>query len=806
MTPPRPEPFERFAQEASRLGDVEAARIFDLFDLIQAPATLQSLFALLPQLPEILSATVKIATVSELPVWRYKEAQETAIALQGQPSIKTNPRLRDLLPPVPIPRYGPCTGILESHPLYSFLAEQVLPTERHDSFIYLQGHVLLAMEALAPLNEKQLAPSLKPFRCLRNFANHRHWDALSVLPSTPLPTTTFADLFEKAFQGTKFQLATNIFRFAATGFRPHKKRRVTPPEKGFRPKIKDLDGDDNIAELYLREPAFPTALLPEEANAYRDSGGRPEELGPDIDLEPVLPRDKYNGPTRRQLAYQARHANNHRALANQFCKLAWNQANGYDIQILLSFLQSSVQPTTEFSPLAREEVSVLLGLMLFACNPFERFLPLKIYRQMVPGPGGPEGIYVPKSSPVFLRLHSPGPDLAQPHAPQGAFPVDHYVHIPLPPIVRRHLEGLAAKDSDARGASPLFKSVTTIGPEKLATINSQLRKLFNDLNRCYGTRLHLVRICNYLLFKVAEERFSDLPSALLFFGRNDKMCRTRIHYTLAPAQQLESMYRTCCNDLLVNSGMEPAFDQTTFVNENQHLGTPFCPKPEPVKELTRRLQSGISAASRSTFDHRHNLYALYTAMLFSFGTGYRAVNDPSFQEIQIDFDNNLGIIADKGKLDYRTRYVYLAPVILEHLIEYRQHIQKVYGSIGLSSPSLFDLLKTLEFEGLPLNLFWIDEDGTSIKLLSPGLTKEKLLTNHRYDIPLNAGRHYLKYRLLQAGCSPELIEAQLGHWENGQEAWGPYSNLDPLDFSREMARFLPAILEQDGWKAIRGLA
>jgi integrase len=308
-----------------------------------------------------------------------------------------------------------------------------------------------------------------------------------------------------------------------------------------------------------------------------------------------------------------------------------------------------------------------------------------------------------------------------------------------------------------------------------------------------------------MLFRLAEADKCDLPGSMLFFGRNDKIARTRIHYTLAAVDHLETAYRNCVNSLLDNVGRPGRFILDEVVNSGSYLGTPFCPKPGTVRKLARELQSAVGSTRRSTLADRHNLYALYTSMLISFGTGFRAIHDPSLKEIEIDFDWGIGIISDKGNASYRSRYVYLAPVVLEQIKYYRQHLQVLYGQLGVINPSLFNMVKTLDYEGLPLNLFWLRGDLDPVELLTPGVARMILARDHQYTIRLNAGRHYLKYRLIQRGCSPELVEAQLGHWENGQEPWGLYSNLDLLDFAGQMAGHLPKIMEEDGWQAIRGL-
>lgn len=154
--------------------------------------------------------------------------------------------------------------------------------------------------------------------------------------------------------------------------------------------------------------------------------------------------------------------------------------------------------------------------------------------------------------------------------------------------------------------------------------------------------------------------------------------------------------------------------------------------------------------------------------------------------------------------NYRTRYVYLAPVVLEQIRFYRKHMQTLYNHLGVINPSLFDLVKTNDCAGLPLNLFLLAGDFEPLELLSPRKAKKILKDEFKYTIALNAGRHYLKYQLIKAGCSPELVEAQLGHWEAGQEPWGPYSNLDPLDFVQQLAVYIPSILMDSGWVAVDG--
>lgn len=351
----------------------------------------------------------------------------------------------------------------------------------------------------------------------------------------------------------------------------------------------------------------------------------------------------------------------------------------------------------------------------------------------------------------------------------------------------------------------LFTQINPKNSIDISAVYSLLLKVFYALNRATGSRLSLNRISTYLLHRVSSEKQCDLPSSALFFGRDDKILQTRIHYTLGPVRLLESAYRRCCDSLLQAASKNANFNHEETVNADSHLGTPFCPTPRTVRKIVQELQDAVRYSAKSSLLHRHNIFTLYTAMLIAFGTGFRAIKDPSFSEVEIDFDFGIGVLADKGEKAYRSRFVYLAPVVLEQITHYRRHIQVVYSELGVSNPSLFNLIKQLDFEGLPLNLFWLQDEEQPLEILAPKTLRPLLDSKFNYSVRLNANRHYLKFHLLMDGCSPELIEAQLGHWENGQEPWSIMSNLDPLDFVQQMSQHLPGILDKDGWRAVPGL-
>lgn len=794
----------QFAKAVNEHRQISESDIADLLILIQAPPTLQSFFHHIPFLPEVLKVAVTVANLSDIDASQFRRCLDTANLLaMVVAKLEDDLRYRHFRTPVPTPRFGPCEGLFSSHPLYSALAETTPYKSINDRFIQLKAQILLAMESMGVVNQDLLDILHVPFTCFRAITKPSNRKLLDALPDTPLSVERFGAAIKTVFRKSKLSPICKIFEVAKTPLSHRKlkrKKTITRKAKFLRANRED---DEVQSDKYLKDALQPTTLTPKESEEYKGHGGLPEELGSDVDLEPVLTPDKYHGPTLRQLALQAQQGHNRRVMVNQFCAMAWNQANLFDLNILFEFLEGRNRiDHFDYLPLKREDTIVILGLMFFTCNSMERVLSLPVFPNSDPGPDSREGIYQKNGHPIQVRLRSSGPDLTGTREFQGAIPVTQYSIIQLPPFFTRCLKQIGNPLLSGTERRLLIDSIDPTNETSRNSVLTILRGVMGGLNSASGARLSLGRISSYLLFRMAESEKSDLPGAMLYFGRNDKIARTRIHYTLANSRQLTSAYRTCTNTVFSKINVSGQFDAVESVEEpSSYLGTPFCPKVETVQKLAKGLRTTLDMQSLSMIE-RHNYFALYTSMLISFGTGYRAIHDPSFREVEIDPHWGLGVIADKGEASYRTRYVYLAPVVLDQIRYYRRHIQTLYARLGVINPSLFDLVKTNDCAGLPLNLFWLTDDLEPLELLTPGKAKKILKDEFNYTIRLNAGRHYLKYHLIKAGCSPELVEGQLGHWETGQEPWGPFSNLDPLVFVQQLSDYIPNLMMNSGWFAL----
>ena len=175
------------------------------------------------------------------------------------------------------------------------------------------------------------------------------------------------------------------------------------------------------------------------------------------------------------------------------------------------------------------------------------------------------------------------------------------------------------------------------------------------------------------------------------------------------------------------------------------------------------------------------------------------------------------MISDKDTEDYyNTHIVWLPAELRLQLQEYKLHLDALQRYLAILDPkSAQARLVQVEppvFPGadrtahqahnkqrVPL-LFSLADTG-GVRALSSGEIKSRL--SDFSSLPVNANRHYLRSHLRRRGCPPEIVDAMLGHWQNGQEPWGGFSAMSPVHYARVLSQYLPPLLSDDGWVSIK---
>lgn len=799
--------------EANKTTDLNKTEVLYLLKLIHAPINLLLLFQVLKNLPFVL-ATAKVVYQMDqdlFPEIDFDSASNVCEKLIfAEAGLLKCSSLTHLFSDPDKTIWGQLHGILQSHPLYSCLCFQPEGNDAVAIYQHLLAQVFLASQKLDADGIK-LPGLMENYFSVRSLCQKKSKKQILSLPSQALPALEFLALTKRPKTNTHIRNAGLILQRAYHGARRSKKKSkgLSGQKLKGRVSTSDLEDYEHPEDLLSgQDEASPGILTKRRAKHYAKHGGSASEFPGGTDEVPVaLPDQKgYSGPTLQELAFQAKQRSNQLAMKNQFNPLGWNELNEYDLHILLKFFHSEAGNTTEKEA---SKLVDLLSLMFWLSAPLERVLVLdKINGH--PSEGSEEGLYRVAGKALVAKLHSPGPPLESDSlntTSKHAVPVSYYSHVPLPLIA--HTKNLLESFDNASSIEPSLPSAD-MSEGDVNTIKKKLKAVLSNLNKEFGTRLSLGRISHYWLHAVGMEAGGDTPSSLLYFGHLEKFSVARMHYTCASAQSVETTYRRLCTNLLCNLKLPSTFPDAPQINTGIYLGTPFCPKVESVQDLVKSLlnaveQSRTSKKNIGSIRNFHNHYAVYTACLIAFSTTFRAVQNPSLPEKDIDFTTGLGVISDKDDATfYHSRFVWIPQVCRQQIINYRRHLQRLYELLALQNPVLLSLFKDSDHLGRPLKLFFWPRNNTSLKILRPGLLGDILKNGHKYDLPVNAHRHYFKNELLKSGCSIDVLEGQLGHWEQGQEPWNRFSNFHPREFVRQLDLHLTPILERDGWKAIDG--
>ena len=375
---------------------------------------------------------------------------------------------------------------------------------------------------------------------------------------------------------------------------------------------------------------------------------------------------------------------------------------------------------------------------------------------------------------------------------------------------------------EVRGTDPVDKKLFLRDTD---TYERALSSLCSYLNKKHKTRLTIKRIEWYLHNLLSRQIGGDLTTAMLLNGREDYLGGPPLHYTAVHVSHLQELYHDCCTRVISDHQREmaarcpdtpPKSLQATlwFHAWGGTSGTTFRPRRRAVRVMVARLQERLEflkQAPRSIekLIRIHNNLVRYTAVLFAYSTGFRAVTSPILPPSQIDNTTGFAVITDKDGLDYyNARIVWLPPVCLKQYHLYLEHLDALFPKLEHLDLAAFNALKILLespiiSDRLPL-FFMLTHTGKSTKITPTDLWKD-IRKNLRFDLPGNASRHYLRSFLLEQGCPPEIIAAFMGHWERGEEPWGRYSALSPTLYAATLGKYLTPLLEEDGWRPISGM-
>jgi hypothetical protein len=800
--------------------DISKKQFSALISTIMPPANLQSFYLVLEELQETLEVVSEICNLCGYDDFKATNIEPSLgvskILLQHKATVEEMPLLNRLLPAQRLTPEDDLKGIFETYPLYTILAHSIKePPAQNQKYLHLKAQALLAINIISANNPSQLGKLLTAYRGIRYLSHIKYQSQLELVPLEPTTPEIFLETTNAGKKNTRLMAARSLIEHSLDGFKKRTRsninktittRKKTSPSNSSetRNRVEHWTG----AEISIR-----SSLSKEEAKTFEELGGKSTEFQYPKDDVPVLASAErtYNRTTLRELAFIAKQTSNKIAMRNQFSPFAWHELNQHDVATLLDFLaRDTPEPDLNIQQLSSKKT--ILNIMFWCGCSFERALALKISAERYPSFNASESIYGIGGKAPYIRLFTPGPALQEESKERRykqAHPVKYTVNIPLCDMAARVIKN----NLRIEFSSFQIQEVPIFPTDQIDTnsIQSDVRKTLRYLNKKFGTRLTATNISNHLPYHLSRCPGEDLPSAMLFFGRDDEAV-TRMHYTLAPISRLEKNFIEMCSKHLEEIGHKINFSASERVNDEQSaIGTPWCPTSKAIIELARNLQEDVeimrprSSSELKAFYSFHNQYTLYTAQLIAFATSYRAIRSPTIRCEEIHPKTGFLIISDKDDdRHYSTRRVWLPNMCFKQIENYRNHLLAIWDKFGTTSAPFFELFKKCNGTDFPLELFFIDYELLDSEPFRPGLTKKLLNKHYEYELPQNANRHFLKYQLLKRGCEQEIIETFMGHWEIGQEPWSNISNLHPFTFKDRIAPHLESILEEHGWMAVEG--
>ncbi|WP_311945790.1 hypothetical protein [Halomonas piscis] len=600
-----------------------------------------------------------------------------------------------------------------------------------------------------------------------------------------------------------FQQLERFFAYALNSRRPRKKssRRAGSSRKVAtvqRRKPIDEPPDDGLdapraSKLIFSQPD-------EDDDAQRQAGlSRSEDQSSADFIQIETPVASSRGDSSFQAVYRTRAQRQHQDKAAQLLPSRWEQLSSYDIYHLARQLRG------QFA--ADKKLICLVGVMLATGRDLDSALHAHVVRDLrqVPEQIKDHTLYIKRAADEWYadvfrpekarKASGQWPEAMRPTLERLSLPLFGACHNLIEPHARR--VGMHVR----KRSRPLFSE------QVRERLEGTFAALLSTVNRKTGARLSAKRLGLHL-FNVLNMGEADLAATCLISARMPTFGQQSPLYYYAPAvSSLAQRYSAAMQRLETPVAIALNNDHATGIaqrpiaqagSDRQYVGSHMVPQDHYVIDLVKQLVKQQHEMKKysghfEAWAEFHNLYTAYTVAMLMFCTGYRSIRDPLPRLTHISLSRQIIVIADKTN-DHQSnaRFLPLPPVMVEQFCRYLKHRRAVLSRLQIylgedwDSPFCF-----LDMYGKPQSV-------------TPGRLENHLQWPH--SPPLNINRHYLHTQLKERGCSAELVDAFMGHWDMGQEPWAKHSTLCPRAYRQHITSRVEEMMLEQGWKIIEGVA
>ena len=455
---------------------------------------------------------------------------------------------------------------------------------------------------------------------------------------------------------------------------------------------------------------------------------------------------------------------------------------GWDLKQLLRVIDEIDAPEwCETPPEQRAPIAAWMAIMFYLSRDEEAIENLQINAK-----GEQETIVVRLAEemvwlPTRAPLHTPVTDGADCLIPTG---VGFWVSAP-----RRLLASL--RPLKTRYRRPFDTSLAPDAARILARINA-----------AHGTNLTIARVVRHLADQLRQLAPNDATYGIYFRGVPPNQHNPAV-YSAVPTERLVELYRQVVFHAEALAG-DTAREVTTsalptlLADDAESIGSRYVPRlaaaRRAIESAYRRVNTLRGAAQ--TIEQKHNAYVALIALVAMVLTGIRGTRGALGLRVDIDDKTGVAFVSEKDDEQYtNARLVWILPALRHLFDEYSRHEFRVRQYLALRNPAAVNLLDQRDGTSLLSSRFAPSRTAdqraidTSISYLyflgvngAPQAVTRSLLRSHldgQWPLHLGVLRHFVRTQLLRQCVSGEIIDAQMGHYERGQNAWSRFSTLPP---------------------------
>lgn len=364
-------------------------------------------------------------------------------------------------------------------------------------------------------------------------------------------------------------------------------------------------------------------------------------------------------------------------------------------------------------------------------------------------------------------------------------PVSDVVSLSIPQAIIQRLNKFDIQDGQT--LSDIFEA-------SALELDESLKNWLLDIN-LRNREITVARLREELYSEVMDQTMDEV-AAHMICAQPTFLQPIQYFYTAFTHKQLNYLYNNAINRILNSNERLPELS-------NQKVGSRLQVKQPVLSNFVTDMQNSLKKYDRENFISYHNRFALYTYQLLCFATGHRQVVDPFSKRTDFITSANAVIVYDKETdINHTGRACILGSIAAKQFELYCEHLQKlsslIYDYDKLLRSAILDCLDgrtTLPFLFL---LEWKDGQLNAQNISTT--TLEKHLNSWR--LPFNTHRHFLATKLRELNVSAEIIDYQLGHFQNGTLPMGLASNLSLKKIQNYLSPYIDQLLTAIGFKSI----